>query len=287
VSKNCVRLWLLAKALEEYAVRRTEELSLISAEKVFRRLLVVGAVLMAYGVVVIFAGHGAGPVALLLIFGLPTAWLSSQILGWPGALLSLAALFATSEPSHLSLRFWGASLLVLSVGMFVSRSEVIVFSALTALPLLGIWLYLLWRYVASRRAIPSTSASGRPRQVTWAVAGLGISLAVEAVFLVPVFSRNSMALMEVLEVLQFLVLIVLTVQTWRGENWARWGLLVLIVANRIFFAQALVETIRQLSVNAMIAGTWLLLDIAILSLLFTRPASWWLRGCHTHTGHGP
>jgi hypothetical protein len=119
-----VRLWLLAKALEEYAVRRTEELSLISAEKVFRRLLVVGAVLMAYGMVVIFAGHGAGPVALLLLFGSPSAWLSRQILGWPGALVCLAALCAPSDPSHLSLRFWGASLLMLSVGAFVSRSEV-------------------------------------------------------------------------------------------------------------------------------------------------------------------
>jgi hypothetical protein len=120
------------------------------------------------------------------------------------------------------------------------------------------------------------------------VAGLGISLAVEAAFFLgPAFFRDSMAPMEVLEVLQFLVLSVLTVQTWRGKNWARWGLLVLIVANRIFFAQALVATLRQLSVHAMIAGTWLLLDIAILSLLFTRPASWWLRGCHTHTGHGP
>jgi hypothetical protein len=242
---------------------------------------------MAYGVVVIFAGHGAGPIALLLIFGSPTAWLSSQILGWPGALVSLAALFATSEPSHLSLRFWAASLLLLSMGAFVSRSEVIVFSALTALPLLGIWLYFLWRYVASRRAIPGTPAPGRPRQVTWAVAGLGITLAVEAAFfLVPAFSRDSMAPVEGLEVLQFLVLIVLTVQTWRGKNWARWGLLVLIVANRIFFVQALMETIRQLSVDAMITATWLLLDIAILSLLFTRPASWWLRGRHTHTEHG-
>ena len=85
--------------------------------------MVIGAVLIAYGGVVIFAGHGAGPVALLMLFGSPTAWLSSQILGWPGALVSLSALFASSEPSYLSRRFWGALLLMLSVCAFVSRSE--------------------------------------------------------------------------------------------------------------------------------------------------------------------
>lgn len=236
--------------------------------------------------VVIFAGHGAGPVALLMIFGSSTAWLSSQILGWPGALVSLAALCARSEPAYLSMRFWGALLLVLSICVFVSRSEVIVFSALTAIPLLGMWLYFLWCYVASSRTRPSAPAPGRPRQVTWAVVGLGITLAVDAAFLVPTFAGDSMAPLEVFAVLQFLVLSVCTVQTWRGENWARWGLVVLLVAPRLFFAQGWLETLRRLSVDAIITGTLLLLDIAILSLLLTRPASLWLGGRHAHTGHG-
>jgi hypothetical protein len=252
-----------------------------------RRLLVVGALLIAYGGVVIFAGHGSASVALLMLFGSPSAWLSSQILGWPGALVSLSALCARSASSYLSRRFWGALLLVLSVGMFVSRSEVIVFSALTAFPLLGIWLYCLWRYVASSRASPSPPAPGRPRQVTWAVVGLGITLAVEAASLVPVFSHGSMAPLEVFAVLQFLLLSMFTVQTWRGENWARWGLVVLLVAPRLFFAPGFVETLPRLSVDAMITvGALLLLDIAILSLLLTRPVSLWLRGRQAHTGHG-
>jgi hypothetical protein len=258
----------------------------MSTEKVLRRLFVFGAVLIAYGWVVIFAGHGAAPVALLMLFGSLSAWLSSQLLGWLGTLISLAAPCTRSEPAYLSMRFWGALLLVLSVCAFVSRSEVIVFSALTALPLLGMWLYFLWRYVASRRASPSASVPGRPRQVTWAVAGMGITLAVEAAFLIPAFSHGSMAPLEVFAVLQFLVLSVLTLQTWRGANWARWGLVVLLVAPRLFFAPRWVETLQQFSVQAMLVGALLLLDIAILSLLLTRPASLWLRGHHAHTGRG-
>jgi hypothetical protein len=243
-----------------------------------------GAVLIAYGVVVIFAGHGAGPVALLMIFGSATAWLSSQILGWPGVLVSLAALVARSEAAYLSMRFWGAMLLVLSVCAFVSRSEVIIFSVLTALPLLGLWLYFLWRHVASWRA--SVPAPGRPRQITWAVMGIGITLVVQAVSPVPTFAQNSMAPLEVFAVLQLLALSVCAMQTWKGANWARWGLIALVVASWLVFAQGTLGTLRRLSVEAMITVAFLLLDIAILGLLLTRPASWWLRGRQAHTGHG-
>ena len=249
------------------------------------RLLVAGTVLIAYGAIVIFAGHGAGPVALLVLFGSPTAWLSSQILGWPGALVSLGALWARSEPAYLSVRFWGALLLVLSMCAFVSRSERIGFSVLTAIPLLGMWLYFLWRYVASSWEGPRTLAPGRPRQVTWAVVGLGFTLAIEGAFLVPTFARDSMTPLEVFAAFRFLVLSACTVQTWRGKNWARWSIVVLLVAPRLFFARGWLETLQQLSADAVITGTLLVLDVAILSLLLTRPASFWLGGRHVHTGH--
>jgi hypothetical protein len=254
---------------------------------VLLRFLVASAILIAYSVVVIFAGHGAGPVALLMIFGSSTAWLSSQILGWPGVLVSLAALCARSEATYLSMRFWGALLLVLSVCAFLSRSEVIVFSALTALPLLGTWLYFLWRHVASSRARPSAATPGRPRQVTLAVVGLGITLIVQAASLVPTFAQDSMAPLEVFAVLQCLALSVCAVQTWRGANWARWSLIALVVASWLLFAQGSLGALRRLSVDAMITGTLLLLDVAILGLLLTRPASSWLRGRQAHIGHGP
>jgi hypothetical protein len=61
---------------------------------------------------------------------------------------------------------------------------------------------------------------------------------------------------------------------------------VLIGATRLFFATQLVEAMRYLSVDAMIAGIGLLLDIVILSLLCTRPASLWLCSRHAYTVHG-
>ena len=107
-----------------------------------RRLFVVGAILIAYGWIVIFAGHGAGPVALLMLFGSPSAWLSAR--SWAGRALSPASQrSAPDQDCLLRRRFWGAVLLVLSVGMFVFRSEVIIFSALTAFPLPGIVLHTL------------------------------------------------------------------------------------------------------------------------------------------------
>jgi hypothetical protein len=180
----------------------------------------------------------------------------------------------------------GTLLLVLSVCAFVARSEVIVFSALTALPLLGLWLYFLWPHVASSRARPSVAPPGRPRQVTWAVVGLGITLAVQAASLVPTFAQDGMAPLEVFAVLQCLALSVCAVQTWRGANWARWSLIALVVASWLLFAQASLEALRRLSVDTAITVTMLLLDLAILGLLLTRPASLWLRGRHVHTGHG-
>jgi hypothetical protein len=258
---------------------------LISIENVGSRLFVASAVLIAYGMVIIFAGHGMGPVALLLIFGYPGAWLSGQILGWLGVLASLAALWAKSDSSYQSMRFCGALLLVLSIAVFLSRSEAIAISALTAIPLLVLWLFLLWRFVDAIRTSASAAAPGRPRQILWAVVGLGISLAVDVTFLVPAFVRHSMAPEEIIAVLQFVALSLFTVQTWRGRNWARWGVVVLLIAPKIYYAPIWLETFRHFSFDAMLTGILFLLDFAILVLLFSRSASLWLAGRHVHTVH--
>ena len=52
--------------------------------QILRRFLAVAVLVLAHGMIVIFAGHGIGPVALLMVFGSSSAWLSSQFPGWVG-----------------------------------------------------------------------------------------------------------------------------------------------------------------------------------------------------------
>ena len=158
--------------------------------------------------VIIFAGHGAGPVAALMVLGSLSAWGSSQLPGWLGVLVSLAAVFARSDAAYLAMRFWGVFLLGLSVGVFISHGEAILISVVTALPLLGLGGLFLSGYLASWRREPGRP--DRPRQVTWAVAALGMSLATEAVFLLPALWPESLVRETVIEALQPTVLSLVT-----------------------------------------------------------------------------
>ena len=114
-------------------------------EQAPHRFVVVAALVLAHGLIVIIAGHGIGPVALLMVFGSASAWQSGQLLGWLGAVVLLPALLVRSERAQVSLRVWGAGLLLLSAAAFIAHSESRVVSSLTALPLLGLWLYWLKR----------------------------------------------------------------------------------------------------------------------------------------------
>lgn len=247
-------------------------------EEALRRVLIAGGIVAAYGAIVVFAGHGAGPVAVLLVRGASSEWLSGQVLGWAGVILSLSALFARSTPAYVGLRCWGASLLVLSAGAFLSHGEALVLSAATAIPLLGAWLYVTWRHVAVSRARPSAPLETRPRQVTWAVVALGATLAVDVVFLARALTRGDGSALDALSVLQLVGVAVCAVLTWRGQDWARWGLVVLLVAPRVYFAADLLDALRQPSASAIVTGGLLLVDVAVLGLLLSRPASAWLRG---------
>jgi hypothetical protein len=104
------------------------------------RFVTVAALVLAHGLIVIIAGHGIGPIALLMVFGSASAWLSGQLLGWLGAILLLPALLVRSEPAQVSLRVWGAGLLLLSAAAFIAHSEARVVSSLTAQALMAIAL---------------------------------------------------------------------------------------------------------------------------------------------------
>jgi hypothetical protein len=144
------------------------------------------------------------------------------------------------------------------------------------LPLLGLWLYWLKRYLASGRAGTDGARPGRPWPVTVAVVVLGLTLLYRAVFLVSAFSRESMDRQELIAFAELLALAVLAVQAWKGTRWARWGIAVLLVGTRLVYAQALMAMARQPTREAAVTAVLLVLDIAILVLLFSRPASAWL-----------
>ena len=207
-------------------------------DRLLLRLLALGGIVIAFGIVIIFAGHGSAPVALLMVLGAPRAWLSSQLPGWLGLLVSLAAVFARTESAYRSIRFWGALLLIASVSVFIAHGEVMFISVITATPLLGVAVYCLWRYLASWRT--GAGVSDRTRQIVWAVAALAVSLAIEAVFLLPMFVRETLVREQVIEIVQFVA--------------------------------------REPSLMTAVTGVMLALDIAIVALLLSRPASAWLRG---------
>jgi hypothetical protein len=50
-------------------------------EQALHRFAVVAALALAHGLIVIIAGHGIGPVALLMVFGFASAWQSGQFPG--------------------------------------------------------------------------------------------------------------------------------------------------------------------------------------------------------------
>jgi hypothetical protein len=246
-------------------------------EQWLRRFLAVMVLVLAHGLIVIFAGHGIGPIALLMVFGSPTAWLSGQLLAWMGAAVLLPALLVRSEPALVSFRFWGAGLLLLSAAAFISQSDAAIFSALTASPLLGLWLYWLKRYVASSRAGANGARPGRPWPVTVAVVALGITLAYGAVFLAPAFTRASVDWLEVVVLVELLALAGLAGQTWKGAWWGRWGIAVLLVGTRVVYAREMTEVVRRPALEGAVTAALLVLDVVILILLFSRPASAWLR----------
>ena len=115
----------------------------------------------------------------------------------------------------MSLRFWGAGLLVLSAAAFVSPQCRRASSALTALPLLALWVYWLIRYVAST-ARAARARPGRPWPVILAVIALGLTLVYQAVSLAPAFRSASMDWREMVAVMEFLTMAALALLTWEG-----------------------------------------------------------------------
>jgi hypothetical protein len=96
------------------------------------------AVLVAFGVVLIGAGHGVAPIGLLLFLGHAEVWYPPMALGWLGiAILGIAAL-APWRFVHASLSVLGLLALAASWILFISQSEVIPITLALSLPFIGV-----------------------------------------------------------------------------------------------------------------------------------------------------
>ena len=88
-------------------------------------------------IVIIGAGHGAGPVGLLLVLGDFSAWGWHLSLGWSGVLLTVAALFFSRRTIHFGLGAGGLLCLAASWVLFFMTTETRGFTLVTSLPFLG------------------------------------------------------------------------------------------------------------------------------------------------------
>src|SRR5438876_10743627 len=93
---------------------------------ILARLCAVVALVALFGAVMIAAGHGAGPIAYLVLFGRASQWLPGQVLGWLGLLVCAIAVFRGTRRSYLATLVCGLGLLVFSAVAFSVAGESVV-----------------------------------------------------------------------------------------------------------------------------------------------------------------
>lgn len=125
-----------------------------AAPRRWPRLVTAVALAAAFGLVIIGAGGGAGPIGLLLILGEPAAWGYPQALGLAGLVLSLTAPFLRHERINLRLSRLGLVLLSGSWLLFFHETQVPAATLLTSAPF---GLLLVLRLAQTRRPRHATT----------------------------------------------------------------------------------------------------------------------------------
>ena len=123
------------------------------------------ALVAAFAVVIVAAGHGVGPVGLLLVLGSFSAWGLHMVIGWVGVLLTLAALFCSRVRLHVGLAVGGLVFLAVAWVLFLTASEDPGLTLMTATPFLvlsAVRGFQLWKLSTG----PASSGDApRPRSV--------------------------------------------------------------------------------------------------------------------------
>jgi hypothetical protein len=120
--------------------RKSEPARMSRRTRVWLAIGLVGS----YSIVTVAAGHGIVPAGLLLVFGLVwtpnPVWFPAGIAGWGGVALALVSCRKNSRTHELVL---AVATLTVSAGLFASKSEVLAFTLLTAVPFGGVVIIVL------------------------------------------------------------------------------------------------------------------------------------------------
>ena len=107
-------------------------------------LFLDAAIVFGFACVLIAAGHGVGFIGLLLTLGTREAWGVPIGIAWLGIFLLLMNALVLWRWLYISFAVSGIVLLATAWWLIVSESEMLAFSVMGSLPLLGAMVYRLW-----------------------------------------------------------------------------------------------------------------------------------------------
>lgn len=246
----------------------------------WERVASIALLLVLYGIIMEFAGHGGGPLALLLVFGWPQVWGSAQLPGWIGIGVLIRSLFISGQ-SFLSYRGWGATLLGCSLWLFASSSEAVLFTVMTAIPFHIAWGYTIWQGYRGQPAFSKPALDRRPTTVLYAVLFFGFTLLLRLPYLVGGLWHGPQEgqpwLSHLLPLLLFAGDLVLIYAIWIGKNWARWAFLALALWGWGQFMWYAGATLTTLSPQTLVVATHIVATTVAFVMVFTPPGSRWFQ----------
>lgn len=92
--------------------------------------------LAGFSAVLVAAGHGVGPVGMLMVMGDAAPWYFGMALGWPGWALILGSLAFSDGMTSRKWQAYGLALVVMSWCVFVSQTEDLSLTLITSVPFL-------------------------------------------------------------------------------------------------------------------------------------------------------
>lgn len=129
-----------------------------------RRLLIELAfnlgVVLAFGMVLIGAGHGVAPIGLILFLGDAEEWVLPMTVGWTAIGLLALAVLVPRLGLHVACVQLGLLTLAAAWMLFLSLSEILPISFLFSIPFLAAMVARLWFLTAEiRRAAETATVS--------------------------------------------------------------------------------------------------------------------------------